>query len=103
MAKNSAWNFTIKNCFFDAASIAKTSDKERWVYSGYGIAFDGKGEGSFVDESTMNALIFDVDNNSSSHTDNCKNNFLILGESPAFGINGSFGPSGFWFSSKVWY
>ena len=33
---------------------------------------------------------FGVDNSSSSHTDNCKNNFLVLGEGPTYGINGSF-------------
>ena len=34
---------------------------------------------------------FSADNSSSSHSDNRKNNFLILGEGPTFGINGSFG------------
>ena len=37
-------NFTIKNCSFCATSIANNSGKEKYVYSGYGIAFDGKGE-----------------------------------------------------------
>ena len=36
-------------------------------------------------------MIFGVGNSSSSHPDNRKNDFLILGEGPAFGINGSFG------------
>ena len=36
-------------------------------------------------------MIFSVDNSSSSHTDNRKDRFLILGESLTFGINGSFG------------
>ena len=35
--------------------------------------------------------MFDVDNSLSSHTDNQKNDFLILGEGPTFGINRSFG------------
>ena len=30
-------------------------------------------------------------NSSSSHTDNCKNNFWILRKGPTYGINGSFG------------
>ena len=36
-------------------------------------------------------LIFGVDASSSSHIDNHKNKFLILGGEDAFGINGSFG------------
>ena len=36
-------NFTLKDCFFCATSIVKNSDKEKWVYSSYGIAFSGKG------------------------------------------------------------
>ena len=35
--------------------------------------------------------MFDVDTSSSSHTDNQKNDFLVLGEGPTFGINRSFG------------
>ena len=36
-------------------------------------------------------IIFGVDNSSSSHADNRKNNYIILGEGPTFGINGCFG------------
>ena len=35
-------NFTIKNCLFGANNIVKNSDKEKYVYRGYGITFDGK-------------------------------------------------------------
>ena len=41
--------------------------------------------------SARNVIMFDVDNSSSSHTDNQKNEFLVLGEGPTFGINRSFG------------
>ena len=37
--------------------------------------------------------MFGVDDTPSSHTDNLKNDFSILGESPTFGINGRFGAS----------
>ena len=84
-------NFTMKNCFLGAASIVKNSDKEKYVYSGYGIAFDGKGEWSFGNDYARNLIIFGVYNSSSSHADNLKNNFLVLGEGDTFGINGSFG------------
>ena len=50
--------------------------------------------GVFGNDIFRNVLIFGVDNSSSSHSDNRKNNFLILGESPAYGINGSFGAPG---------
>ena len=36
-------------------------------------------------------IIFGVDNNSSSYTDNRKNNFLVLGEWPNKGINDTAG------------
>ena len=39
----------------------------------------------------MTLLIFGVDNSSSSHSDNPKNNVLVLGERPTCGINGRFG------------
>ena len=80
-------NFTIKSCLFGEISIIENSHKEKWVYSGYGIAF----EWSFGNDYATNAIIFGVDNNSSSHADNLKNNLLVLGEGDTFGINGSFG------------
>ena len=38
-------------------------------------------------------LCYAIDNRLSSHTDNLKNNYLILGEEDTFGINESFGVS----------
>ena len=59
------------------------------MYSGYGIAFDGKGEWCFGNDPAKTVIMFGVDNSSSSHTDNLKNYFLILGDSPTFGVNGT--------------
>ena len=56
-------------------NIVKKSDKEKYVYSCYRIAFDGKGELSFGNDYARNVIIFEVDNSSSSHADNLKNNF----------------------------
>ena len=84
-------NFTLKNCLFGATNIVKNSDKEKYVHSVYGITFDGKGSWSFGNAYARNVIIFGVDNNSSSHTDNLKNNFLVLGEGDTFVFNGSFG------------
>ena len=76
--------FTLENCFFRATNIVKNSDKSKYVYGRYGIAFDGLGSWSLG--------FFGVDNeSSSSHTDNRKNNFLILGEAHTDDINDSIG------------
>ena len=40
-----------------------------------------------------NIIIFDFDNSSSLHTNNTKNNFLMLSEGPTDDINGSVGAS----------
>ena len=42
--KWSKWNFTLKNCLLGATNIVNNSNKEKYIYGGYAIAFDGKGE-----------------------------------------------------------
>ena len=84
-------NFILKNCLFGATTIVKTNDKEKYVYSGYGIAFNGKNQWSFGNYYARNVVTFGVDTSSSSHIDNCKNKFSVLGEGDTFGINGRFG------------
>ena len=88
--KNPTNNFKFKNCLFGATNVIKNSDKEKYVYRGYRITFDNGGSWSFHNDFARNVVIFGVDNSSSAHFDNRKNN-LILGEGPTFGINGSFG------------
>ena len=39
--RNPLNNFTLKNCLFGATNIVKNNGKSKYVYSGYGIAFDG--------------------------------------------------------------
>ena len=65
-------NFTLKNCLLDATSIIKNSDKEKYVCSGYGIAFDRKGSWSFGNDYAKNVVIFVADSSSSSHTNDQK-------------------------------
>ena len=96
-SKNSIYKFYIKNCLFGAANITKNNDKTKWVHSGYGVAFDGKGDWSFGNDSAGNFVIFGVDNSSSYHSDNHKTDFLVLGEED-FGITGNFGVPGKRFS-----
>ena len=60
------------------------------MYRGYWLAFDEKGSWSLNNNSATNLIMFGVDNSLSSPTDNQKNDFLVLGEGPNFGINWSF-------------
>ena len=76
--KNPLRNFTTKSCLFGVTSIVKNSDKEKYVYSGYGIAFERKGEWRFDNDTARNVVIFGVDKGSSSHADNLKNNFFSI-------------------------
>ena len=65
---------------FDATNIGKDNNKSKYLYSGYTIAFDGRGEWNFANDSARNVIVFAVDKSLSSHTDNCKNIFLVLGK-----------------------
>ena len=66
----------MKNCLFEATSIVKNSVKEMYVYSGYGIRFDSAGSWSFDNDTARNVINLGIDNSSSSHADNCRNNFF---------------------------
>ena len=67
---------------FGGTYIVKYNDKEKYGYSGYGVAFDGKGSWSFNDDFARNGIIFRIDNSSVHHLILIilKNEFLILGE-----------------------
>ena len=65
--------------------------KEKHVYKGYRITFDRAGSWSFDNDFAKNAIIFGVDNSSSSHSDKRNYIFLVLDEGPTYSINGSFG------------
>ena len=82
-------NFKLKTSLFGATNIVKNSDKEKWVYCCYGITFDGAGSWNFGNDLARNVVIFGGDNSSSSHADNGKNEFLVLGEGLTYGINGA--------------
>ena len=55
------------------------------------MAFDGKDELCFRDVFIRIVVIFGADNSSSSHTNNYKNTFSVLGEGDTFRINVGFG------------
>ena len=55
------------------------------------MTFDNGGSWILANHFARNVIISGVDNGSSSHSDNSKNNFSVLGESPTLGITRSFG------------
>ena len=84
-------NFILKNYLFRATNIIKKSYKSRYVYSGYGITFDGAGSWSFGNGFAKNVILFGNDNNSSSHTNNLKASFFVLDKGPTDDTNDSIG------------
>ena len=53
--------YDFKNCLFGATNIVKNNVKENFMYSDYGIAFDGAGEWSFNYDSARNIKNLGVD------------------------------------------
>lgn len=70
--------FYNKTFLFGANNIVKDSDKNKYVFSGYGTTFDALGSWKFGNDFTRNVIIFDAHNCSSSHNDNHKNYFLSV-------------------------
>ena len=89
--RNPTNNLKFKNCLVQATNILKNSDKEKYIYSGYGITFISPDSWSFDNDFARNVITFGADTSSSSHSENRKNNFSMLGEGPTYGINGNFG------------
>ena len=70
----------------------QTNKRRKFVYVGWEIAFDGAASWSCGNDFDRNVVIFGVDNSSSSHTDNQKNNFWVFDEgSSTADINNSVG------------
>ena len=81
---------TLEKCLFGAVSLTKNADIDQHKYSGYGIAFDRKGEFSLGSRRFgRNVIIFGADTSSSVHVNNKKNNMLVLGKDFVQGINGT--------------
>ena len=60
-------DFKLKYCFFSEINIVENSDKGKWIYSVYGIAFDGVDLWNFDGGGARNAVIPGVDSSSSSY------------------------------------
>ena len=80
-------DLTIKKCLFDAVTLTKNADTDKYGYSGYRIGFDRKSRFSFPGGGFgQNVIIFGVDMSSSSHIDNKKKGILVLGKGPTQGL-----------------
>ena len=80
-------NLTIEKALFGAVGLTKNADVDKHKYSGYGIAFDGKGSFSFAGGGYgQNVIMFGADMNSSPHIDNNGKDILILGIGPTQGL-----------------
>ena len=78
---------TLENCLFEAVSLTKNADIDRYKYSGYGIGFDRHLNFSFPGIGLgRNGIIFGVQLSSSVHVDNKKKNILILGKGTTQGL-----------------
>ena len=82
---------TIKNCLFNAVTLTKNADIEKYKYSGYGIGFDRRSSFSFTGGGFgQNVLIFGADMSTSTHIDNKKKDILVLGIGPTQGLESTF-------------
>ena len=72
-----------------AQLILEKNDKIKYGFSSNAIVFDELGSWNFGNNFARNVIIFSVDNSSSSHTDNRKNDVLVSGEGTSNEINGS--------------
>lgn len=70
MAKKFAKEFSLKTCLFGLTNIVINIDKRKYVYSSYGIVFNGVSSWDFCNKFLRKVVIFCVDSSLSSHIDN---------------------------------
>ena len=81
-------HITLVNCLLGAVKIIKTLKIN--TYSGYGIAFDSKGNLSLPSGGYgKNVIIFGADLSSCVYANNRANNILVLGKEFIQGVNGT--------------
>ena len=76
---------------FGTTNIAHKSGKSKLCVLQVWKRFHGASSCSFGNYLARNVIIFGVDNNSSFHTDNHKNDFLVLGKGPSNNVSDSGG------------
>ena len=78
---------TLKNCLFEAVTLIKNTDIDKYGYSGYGIGFDRGSSYSFPGGGFgQNILTFGAEMSSFAHIDNTKKDISILGKGPTQGL-----------------
>ena len=83
-------DMTLVNSLFGTIKITQNVVTSKYSYSGYGIGVDGKDSFSHTKGgNAKNVIIFEADLSSSVHTNNRKNNILVLGKDFTQGINGA--------------
>ena len=81
-------DFTLKDCLFGGVKLAKNTDPDKYVYSGYGIGFALRSKFSLRNSSVgKNVIIFGVDMSSYVHIDNKKKVILIFDIGPIQGLD----------------
>ena len=79
------WCFYL--CLFDAVTLTKNADIDKYGYFSYGIEFDRTSSFSFPGGGFgQNVLIFGVDMSFSAHINNKKKDILVLGKRPTEGL-----------------
>ena len=63
-------NFPLKSCLSDTVKLVRNANKNKFIYNGRRIVFDGEVSVSFGNNFAGNIIIFGVDNSSSPRTDN---------------------------------
>ena len=78
---------TLKNCLFNAVTLTKSADIDKYEYSGYRIRFNRKSSFSFPGGGMgQNVVIFGADIISSVHINNRKKDMLVLGKGRTHGL-----------------
>ena len=96
-------DFSLKDCLFGGFKLAKNTDPDKHVYSGYGIVFDSRSTFSLSDGSLCkNVITFGVDMSSSVYIDNKEKDILILAIASTQGLDDSTITAEVQYSNNFW-
>ena len=78
---------------FDTVKLLRNAIKSKFTFNDWAIAFNGEVSWSVGNDFARNIVNIGVDGSALSHTDNRRNNFLVLGKGITDGINDSTSPT----------